>query len=325
MRVALLFGGVSNEHDISRRSCANLYSIIKNAGHRPVPIYITREGAWRLFPDSPTQILQGDAEGTPLLLSPPAKIYTDTARALAIDVVFPCLHGQYGEDGTIQGLLEALGIPYIGCKREASVLGMNKRLAKALARQIGVPTLPTFPLKRDTPLDAIPLPAFCKASRSGSSIGTALARTRDELKEAISTALAIDGDAFAEPFVEARELEVAVLDDGKRTVSLPGEICKSGAYYDFRSKYLSPIATKTVASLPQELTAQAQEYASSIFDALGCRHLARVDFFLLENQIYFNEVNTLPGFTSDSLYLSMLEAAGVPPREAIDRLVRAAI
>lgn len=320
MHIALLFGGVSNEHAISCRSAENVYSAITEAGHRPVPIYISKQGTWHLLQGAPKQATQG----TPLLLSPSGRLYTDTGRALPIDVVFPCIHGQYGEDGTIQGLLEALGIPYIGCGVEASVLGMNKLITKQIIAASGVPTLPAIPLTNDTPLDSVPLPAFCKATRSGSSIGTALARTREELEAAIRSALAVDGNAFAEPFVEAREVEVAVFDDGRRVISLPGEICKNTPYYDYESKYLVPSATSVVASLPQGVAHTLQKYAARIFDALGCRHLARVDFFLVGEQIYFNEINTMPGFTRDSLYPAMMEGSGILLPELIDRLARAA-
>lgn len=320
MHIALLFGGISNEHEISCRSAENLYTVIEQAGHRPIPIYITKQGAWWLLQGAP----KPGAQGTPLLLSPSGRIYTDTGRALPVDVVLPCLHGQYGEDGTIQGLLTALCIPYIGCGVEASVLGMNKLLSKQLAAAAGVPTLPSFPLTSDTQLDNIPLPAFCKATRSGSSIGTSLARTRAELDAAVKSARLVDGNAFAEPFVDARELEVAIFDDGRRIVSLPGEICKNSPYYDFESKYLTPSKTHVVADLAPNIKDKIQAYATCVFDALGCRHLARVDFFLVGDGIYFNEINTLPGFTQDSLYPAMMEAAGIPPAELIDRLARAA-
>ncbi len=329
MTIALLFGGASNEHLISCLSAATLLTYLKETGHRPLPIGITQKGEWRLY-QGPTQHLtdgtwESAPDTRPLVLSPKNGLYTEQGKHLPIDVCLPCIHGQYGEDGILQGVLEALSLPYIGCGVESSALAMNKRLTKLLAQEAGIPTLPHIPLKRGQPAPYVPLPAFCKATRSGSSIGTALATTREELATAIETALSVDGEGLAEPYLIGREVEVAVFDDGERIVSHPAEILKDQPYYDYESKYgFAPAKTCLHPSLSEKIIEQLQRYASLAFDALGCRHLARVDFFLDGDAIYLNEVNTLPGFTKDSLYPAMMEKAGLPPKALLERLIRRA-
>jgi len=327
--IALPFGGRGNEHAVSRRSAAHLYSAIREAGHTPLPLYIDRTGTWYLLPDGavPDSVPMPPPGSRPVRFAPRGILLAEGLSPLTPDVVFPALHGQWGEDGTIQGFFAYLGIPCIGCGVECSVLAMNKALTKTVAAQAGVPTLPGLVLRRGTPIpDLSPYPVFIKPVRSGSSVGAGIARTPDEAETALTVAWGTDSAALAEPLFRGKEVEVAVLDDGVRIVSRPGEIEPNADFYDYRTKYRTGTAR---AYLPARISAEAEraltDAASRLFDALGCRHLARFDFFVGEDAWYFNEVNTLPGFTGDSLYPRLMEQAGIPLPALVTRLAENAV
>ncbi len=331
--VALLFGGRSREYEISCRSAATVLTALREAGYRVLPIGITRQGEFLLYRGGAEQIQnttwESSAANTPLWLMPHGSVMTADGRSLHIDVVFPCLHGQYGEDGRIQGFLDALDLPYIGCGTAASVRAWDKALSKACAVEIGVPTLPWVVTPRAGAEEAIlrklSFPLFIKPVLSGSSIGAGRADDRATLTRLLDSAAEVGGDILAEPCITARELEVAVLSDGETIISRVGEVTPNSTFYDYDTKYRADTArTYIPARLDQEAAEQIRSYARRIYEALGCRHLARVDFFRDAHGIYFNEINTMPGFTSISMYPMLMQDCGIPLPALVGRLVEAA-
>lgn len=334
--VALLFGGNSNEYEVSLLTAQAVWRHLLNAGVRVLPIGITRLGVWHLFQGSPSALTEGNWEAspalTPILLGAQGAFFTEGGRVYHPDVLFPAVHGQRSEDGRLQGLLDLWGVPYVGCGVESSVLCMNKCLSKRLVAAAGVPTLPwvevTDPVAGVAQiLTRLSAPIFIKPARSGSSLGAGRADTQEALGPLLEKALQTDTLALAEPFVAGRELEVAVLEEGgSLTVSAPGEVIPNAPFYDYDTKYKSALAALQIpAKLSSALTQTVREYAAEVFRVLGCRHLGRVDFFLVGDAIYFNEINTLPGFTSISMYPRLMEAAGIPPHELLSRLIQEAI
>lgn len=331
--VALLFGGKSPEYDVSCRSAAAIRDALLTAGYDTLPIGISREGAFYLFRGSPERIYAATWEASPGLsriwCTPGGGFFTDSGRLYRPDVIFPAVHGTCCEDGRLQGFLDTWGIPYVGCGVEASARAMNKVLAKEAARGLGIPTLPEVCLTKDTPretLDALTYPCFLKPARSGSSVGASPVLSAAELPQALGRALVEDALVLAEPLVKARELEVAVLDDGTLRASAPGEILTDRAFYDYETKYLRGTTRLAVpATLDGEIAEKLSDDALRLFRALGCRHLARVDFFVVGDRYYFNEINTMPGFTADSMYPALAETLGYDLVTLCDTLVRRAL
>lgn len=331
--VALLFGGKSPEYEVSCRSAATIRDALLTAGYELLPVGISREGVFYLFRGSPERIFAATWEASPGLsrmwFAPGGGFFTDSGRLYRPDVIFPAVHGTGCEDGRLQGFLDTWGIPYVGCGVEASALAMNKYLAKETARRIGIPTLPEVCLTRDTSeeiLRGLHYPLFLKPARSGSSVGASPVGSPEQLPEALGRALAEDTLALAEPLVAARELEVAVLDDGTLRVSAPGEVLTDRAFYDYETKYLRGTTRLAVpASLPTADAETLSDYARRLFLALGCRHLARVDFFAVGDTYYFNEINTLPGFTEDSMYPALVGTLGFDTVTLCDTLIRRAL
>lgn len=331
--VALLFGGKSPEYEVSCRSAATIRDALLTAGYELLPVGISREGVFYLFRGSPERIFAATWEASPGLsrmwFAPGGGFFTDSGRLYRPDVIFPAVHGTGCEDGRLQGFLDTWGIPYVGCGVEASALAMNKYLAKETARRIGIPTLPEVCLTRDTSeetLRSLHYPLFLKPARSGSSVGASPVGSPEQLPEALGRALAEDTFALAEPLVAARELEVAVLDDGTLRVSAPGEVLTDRAFYDYETKYLRGTTRLAVpASLPTADAETLSDYARRLFLALGCRHLARVDFFAVGDTYYFNEINTLPGFTEDSMYPALAGTLGFDTVTLCDTLIRRAL
>lgn len=330
--VALLFGGKSNEHEISLCTAAAIYRHLLAAGWRVLPLGITREGVWYLFQGTPSSIEDGSWETSPalyrILFGSQGAFFTEEGRAFRPDAVFPAVHGRFCEDGRLQGLLDLWGVPYVGCGVESSVLCMNKCLSKRLVQEAGLPTLPWVEIKDPAQGEAeirkrLSFPVFIKPARSGSSLGAGRAENSNALQSVLTHALETDPLALAEPCVTARELEVAVAElGGALTVSQPGEVVPNAAFYDFDTKYRSSRATLRIpAPLDGGLAEQARRLAAEIFRLLGCRHLARIDFFLLDGALYFNEINTLPGFTPISMYPRLMEHAGLPPARLLDALL----
>jgi D-alanine-D-alanine ligase len=318
-RVAVLAGGRSSEHEVSLASGASVAEGLRTAGHDVTEIEIGRDGVWRQDGDPVTVAL-----GSPLP---------------GIDVVFPVLHGPFGEDGTVQGLLECLDVPYVGAGVLASALCMNKVLFKQLMAELGIPqvdyrAVDQLDYKTDSAAVArsvgeLGYPVFVKPARLGSSVGIAKVAGPDELENALRTAFEHDSLAIAEAFAAGREIECSVLGNGDPIASEPGEILLAAGesgWYDYEAKY-SPGGMQLVvpARVEPAVRDRVRELAVEAFIKAGCQGLARVDFFVVGSQVLVNELNTMPGFTQTSVFGSLFAASGIAYPELLDRLVGLAL
>jgi D-alanine--D-alanine ligase len=325
-RLLVVFGGASSEHEVSLRSAASVLAAVDRHRFEPLPLGIARDGTWRTgaVPDAPTpaQLAAIVAEGT----------VVPDLRALGAELVFPVLHGPYGEDGTIQGLFEILGLPYVGSGVLASSLCMDKVAQKHLVAA-AAPEVPLVPwrelwahaLESDTGMaraveevrDALGFPCFVKPVNLGSSVGVNRVATLDALPQALRAAARYDQRVIVEQGIDARELEIAVLGNGgpETRLSAPGEIgLPPGVWYDYDTKYVNDVATLQIpAALPDDVVAEMQTIALRAFQVTGCKGLARIDFLLCKQTgtPYLNELNTMPGFTSISMYPKLMAHAGV--------------
>jgi D-alanine-D-alanine ligase len=352
-RVAIVFGGRSSEHAISCVSAGSILAALDPDEFEAVPVGITRAGQWVLTSGDPSQLAIADrrlpeitaGSGTSVVLSgdPSARglVVLDPregASALGdVDVVFPVLHGAYGEDGTIQGLLEMAGIPYVGANVFASAAGMDKEFTKKLAVAEGIPVGPYVALRAGQSLTEddkarLGLPVFVKPARAGSSYGITKVGDWSELEAAVAGARAIDPKILVEQAIVGREVECGVLEGeygGPPEASLLAEIrvVSGHEFYDFEAKYLDDACEYDIpADLPDEVTREVREYARRTFTALDCAGLARVDFFVTPDfQVYLNEINTMPGFTSMSMFPRMWAATGLEYPKLVSRLVRTAL
>ncbi len=344
-RVAVVFGGRSTEHAISCVSAGSVLAAIDRDRYDVVAVGITPEGRWVLGPDDPALlaitdgVLPGVDGGRAVALpgDPTAGglVPLEDGPGLlgAVDVVFPVLHGPYGEDGTVQGLLELAGVPYVGSGVLASAAAMDKAIAKVLLRDAGLPVADCVVLREGDPTDgvaALGLPVFVKPARGGSSIGISRVDDLADLDVALRDGWAADPKVVVERGVAGREVELGVLQGpGGLEVSVPAEVRVSAdhAFYDFEAKYLAGATELDVpADLPAEVTARLQEMSRTAFRALGCEGLARVDFFVgPDGSPTLNEVNTMPGFTPTSMFPRMWAASGVAYPELVDRLLQAAL
>ena len=343
--ILLLFGGSSPEHEISVASASSVARILN--GHTVIPVYITREGKWLMYDGKLDNIqnINWQKFGTPAILSPDKedkgllRIVGEKVKLIPIDVVLPILHGQNGEDGTIQGLCELAGIPYIGCGVAASAVAMDKAITKIVAKGLKIPQCDflTFCINEfandSKALMAkigrkIGYPCFVKPSVGGSSIGITKVTSRKELYDALEIAFALCDRIVIEKNVDGREIEVGVL-GGATTAkaSLTGEIIADGEFYDYDAKYTKPASETIVpANIPEETQQKIQEYALLLFRTIGGSGLSRVDFFLTEKgDILFNEINTMPGFTAISMYSKMWEASGISNADLLDILIDIAL
>ncbi len=342
-RVAILFGGKSAEHDVSLMSARNVDRAIDREKYDVVLIGITRQGKWLLIdgefpqsvPDNGTLIsLLPGGKGRAIVLPPSGPAY----EIAPVDVLMPVLHGQFGEDGSVQGLAEVADIAYVGCGIFGSAAAMDKHQAKSLFAQAGLPVARGLTVSRHEPVDVevialdLGLPLFVKPVRQGSSVGVSKAGTTAELRSAIDNALKYDSRVLIEEFIEAREIELGVLEveDGRLRVSVPGEIAPAAAhgFYSYEAKYIDAdgAALFVPAHLDEGTTMDLQEMAKRAFTTLGCEGMARVDFFLRpDGRIVINEINTIPGFTDISMYPKVFAESGIPYPELIDRLIRHAL
>ncbi len=351
LRVALLFGGPSSEHEISCASAAGVLGAIDRDKYEVVPIGITKAGKWTLAADDAAKwalrkgnLATVEDEGNEVAFDTKGSrelFLTDASgrRSLGVvDVVFPVLHGPYGEDGQVQRELESIGVAYVGNGVLASERGMDKELSKDAFLAAGIPATPHVVLTEDSimqdpesALEAIrglgELPLFVKPARAGSSKGVSKVKTPEELPDALETAFAEDSKIVIERGLKVREVEFAVLEsrDGSRPrVSVPGEIVvKSREFYDFDAKYQDEDSVDLIvpAVVEPELLAKLQESAADAFIALGCEGLARADFFVTDDGYFVNELNTMPGFTPLSMYPSLWQASGLGYSELIDELI----
>ncbi|MGG6310802.1 D-alanine--(R)-lactate ligase [Paenibacillus macerans] len=334
VKVAILFGGCSEEHDVSVKSAIEIAANLDNEKYEPIYIGITKSGEWKMCEKPVTEWEKGNCCSAVLL--PDKKMHglliikNHEYEIHHIDVAFPVLHGKLGEDGAIQGLFELSGIPYVGCDIQSSAICMDKSLAYIIARNAGIAT-PEFCVihKDDRPAaEAFPYPVFVKPARSGSSYGVKKVGGADELDAAIESAGQYDSKILIEQAVVGSEVGCAVL--GNSSELMVGEVDEIRLQHGFfrihqeaEPEKGSENAVITVpAALPSEERGRIQETAKQIYMALGCKGLSRVDMFLQDNgRIVLNEVNTLPGFTSYSRYPRMMAAAGITLPELIDRLI----
>lgn len=335
IRVAVVFGGQSGEHAISCISAASVLRALDRDRYEVVPVGILPDGRWVLAPDDPAALepvgrhLPAVAPGPEIAVVPGGWRVLDRPTApTLIDVVFPVLHGPYGEDGTIQGLLELAGLPYVGAGVFASAAAMDKQHMKTCLAGAGLPIGPYTVLR---PGDAVTAPGdgpwFVKPARAGSSLGITKVELQSGLDAAVATARRHDPKVLVEAMVHGREIECGVLDGDPPRASVPAEIHvdPGHAFYDFDAKYLDDSSRFEVpADLDAARTAQVQDLALRAFAALDCAGLARVDFFLTADGPVVNEINTMPGFTPQSMYPRIWAASGVGPTELVDTLVRVA-
>jgi D-alanine-D-alanine ligase len=353
VRVAVVFGGRSTEHAISCVSAGSILSALDPDEFEAIPVGITREGRWVItdgnadalaisgneLPEitstsGTSVVLPGDPTSRGLVVLDTA----DGARALGeVDVVFPALHGAYGEDGTIQGLLEMAGIPYVGANVFASAAAMDKEFTKRLVVGEGIPIGPYAVLRAGQSLsaedrDRLRLPVFVKPARAGSSCGVTRVDDWADLEDAVAVARAIDPKVLVEQGINGREVECGVLEGeygGGPEASLLAEIrvLDGREFYDFEAKYLDDSCEYEIpAPLPPEVSRQIQEYACRTFTALDCAGLARADFFVTpEMDVYLNEINTMPGFTSTSMFPRVWAATGLEYPKLVSRLIRTAM
>jgi D-alanine-D-alanine ligase len=349
IRVAVVYGGRSSEHGVSVVSAGSVLKALDPARYEVIPIGITPAGGWVLTDSEPAAQISGRTlpeveKGTAVVLAgDPTSgglVTLDPAEGLRtltdVDVVFPVLHGRFGEDGTIQGLLELAGIPYVGSGIFASAAGMDKEFTKKLLHADGLPVGEFAVLRRGQALaqadvDRLGLPVFVKPARAGSSVGITKVRRPEDLPAAVEQARRHDDKVLIEAAVTGREVECGVLEDvdGRAIASVPAEIRFVGDHdwYDFDAKYLDDACEFDIpADLPEDVTAAIRATACQAFDALDCAGLARVDFFVRpDGSLVINEINTMPGFTPISMFPKMWAATGVGYAELVDRLIASAL
>jgi D-alanine-D-alanine ligase len=341
IRVAVLSGGRSSEHEISLASGSAVMDALDRTRYDVVPLHIRRDGSWELPGErgSRAALVPGRERETFTAL-PERRGGTEVEPAGggmgAIDVVIPVLHGPYGEDGTVQGMLEMAGIPYVGSGVLGAALTMDKEVAKHVLRGVGIAVAPSLTLHhgRDEPEPAaaraaaeLGCPCFVKPARLGSSVGITKAHDEAELHEAIGRAFLYDPKILVERFVEGIEVEIGVLGNDEPIASLPGEIVPDAEWYDWGAKY-EPGGMELIvpARIGEAPAARLSEAALRAFQVCDCAGMARIDFFVTpEERVVLNEINTIPGFTSTSVYAKLFEASGVPYPQLLDRLIELAL
>ncbi|HSE41300.1 MAG TPA: D-alanine--D-alanine ligase family protein [Acidobacteriota bacterium] len=337
LRIALLYGGKSGEHEISIRSARSIHAVLRKT-HSVFPIFIDKQGFWwRGDEKSETlanakQDMQERVSVYPGFETP--ALHTSKAR-LQIDIAFPVLHGTFGEDGIIQGLLESAGIPYVGAGVSASAAGMDKTIMKALFVQNDLPVAPYLWFYRNDWKNsqencvqkiekALKYPVFTKPANLGSSVGISKAHNRQELTAAIQDAARYDSKIVVEQGVDAREIECSVLGNEEAKASLPGEIAPKREFYDYVAKYIEDSTELFVpAKLSDEQISSIQDLSIRAFHAIGCSGMGRVDLFLERGtgKFYLNEINTIPGFTNISMYPKLWEVSGLSFADLLNRLL----
>ena len=345
LTVGLVCGGRSGEHEVSLVSGASVYRALDPRRYRVIPIVISHQGRWHLVqpPGDDAAFLLRSTDPEVLLAAGPRpllRVPRGGGRYVtrAVDAFFPVLHGPYGEDGTIQGLFEMCGAPYVGAGVLGSAIGMDKVAMKAIFEKAHLNVAPyvgftTEEWRRDRIrieeriLRELGLPCFIKPANSGSSVGITKVKDVDDLAPAIITALRFDRKVVAEKAIVGKEIECSVLGNAEPEASLPGEVIPSREFYDYHDKYLGG-QTRFVlpAAVPAETTEAIRKAAIAAYRATDCSGMARVDFFLdADGVLYVNEINTIPGFTNISMYPKMWQTSGIPYAKLLDRLIRLAI
>lgn len=352
IKVGLIFGGRSGEHEVSFCSASSIIKAIDKDKYTVVPIGITKEGRWISPQDSELALQSGRIEGknTVILLNDPSGIalirinnnqrLDKSSASERLDLIFSVLHGPYGEDGTVQGLLELADIPYVGAGVAASAISMDKDLMKIIFKQRDLPILKWITIKRkewqkdkekilSLVQDDFEYPLFVKPTNLGSSVGITKVHKKEELEKAIDLASSYDRKILIEEGAEeVREIECGVLGNDEPQASVVGEVKPAGEFYDYDSKYIDKETQLIVpADLPDGVSRKVQEIALRAFKAVDAAGMARVDFFVSkkENKIYLSEINTIPGFTSTSMYPRLWKASGIPYSDLIDQLIQLAL
>lgn len=345
LSVCVLFGGISPEHEVSLRSAESVLNHIDHSKYNVFPVGITKAGNWIHFTSQDYSLLpSGQWEREPgnrrAAISPVRgqgllTFEGDCVVRERIDVVFPVLHGANGEDGAMQGLLQLAGIPYVGSHVAASAVAMDKTLTKLVADQAGVRQAAWRLVwageaahQKERVLDSLEgqfqYPMFVKPAGTGSSVGVSKVKNREELIAALETAAKYDRKILVEEFIRGREIEVAVMGNDNPVASICGEIDSGAEFYDYEAKYVTDTSQAYIpARIPEETEESVREAAVRIYQAIGCQGLSRVDFFVTYDgeEVIFNEINTLPGFTSISMYPKLFAASGIPYPELIDQLI----
>ena len=350
LRAAVFFGGVSSEHEVSRTSAAAWVDALDRSRYEVVTVGITRRGRWLLY-EGPTGLMRtGEWERhescRPCLFSPDRGDHGlivwqgDTARRLRVDVAVPVLHGKNGEDGTIQGLFELAGVPYVGCGVLGSAVCMDKAVANTLMDAAGVPHCAWTWCSRSDAADfdalagrvegKLPYPVFVKPANAGSSVGISKAHNREELRRAVEVALREDEKVVFEEFIRGQEVECAAIGnpEGEVTATLPGEILAGAEFYTYDDKYKNGVSQVVIpARLSPEKQREVSQYAVRAYRALGCAGLSRCDFFVEQGtgRVLCNELNTMPGFTPISMYPKLMAHAGTGFSALADRLIELAL
>ena len=349
LSVCILFGGISPEHEVSLRSAESVLNNIDKEKYNIFPVGITKEGDWILFGGEDYSMLpNGSWKNHPdnrrAAISPVRgqgllSFEGDCVVRERIDVVFPVLHGENGEDGAMQGLLQMAGIPYVGPHVAASAVAMDKTLTKLVVDHAGVPQAAWKLVRRNelrnhmentlTDLEKrFDYPMFVKPAGTGSSVGVSKAADRDALRKALEFAAKYDDKILVEEFIHGREIEVAVMGNENPVASIAGEIDSGADFYDYDAKYVTDTSVAYIpARIPEDVEEIVREAAVKVYSAIGCQGLSRVDFFVTyeENRVVFNEINTLPGFTSISMYPKLFAASGIEYTDLIDELLKLAM
>ncbi len=345
LSVCILFGGMSPEHEVSLRSAEAVLNNIDHEKYNVFPVGIAKDGDWIIYGGSDySELPRGTWMNNPKnrrgTISPVRGqgmfcFEGDCVVRERIDVVFPVLHGENGEDGAMQGLLKLAGIPYVGPHVAASAVAMDKTLTKLVVDHAGVPQAAWHLVRRgdlgshkeqtlNTLEQKFRYPMFVKPAGTGSSVGVSKAADRDGLAAALVNAARYDSKVLVEEFIHGREIEVAVMGNENPVASICGEIDSGAEFYDYEAKYITDTSVAYIpARIPEDVEETVREAAVKVYQAIGCQGLSRVDFFVTyeDNRVVFNEINTLPGFTSISMYPKLFAASGIPYSELIDELL----
>ena len=349
LSVCVLFGGISPEHEVSLRSAEFVLNSLDPEKFNVFPVGITKNGDWILYTGTdysllPTGEWKDYPENRRAAISPVRgqgllSFEGDCVVREWIDVVFPVLHGENGEDGAMQGLLQMAGIPYVGPHVAASAVAMDKTLTKLVVDQAGIRQA-SWMLVRSTDVDMrldwvmdqvekkFSYPVFVKPAGTGSSVGVSKASDRDALKDALLKAGTYDGKILVEEFIHGREIEVAVMGNESPVASICGEIDSGAEFYDYDAKYITDTSVAYIpARISDEVEEQVRDAAVRIYSAIGCQGLSRVDFFVTYegDEVVFNEINTLPGFTSISMFPKLFAASGIPAEQLVEELLKLAM
>ncbi len=344
--IAVLCGGQSTEHEISLLSANNIVAALDQEKYDINVIYIAQDGSWHLLQDTAQFLAQGPQSMLENKLADPVTVVFGAKKGVLtslkvakqlyrFDCIFPALHGTFGEDGVIQGVIEALGIPYVGANVLSSAICMDKDITKQILLAANIPVTPWLaitqseihPLLYQEVIKKFGNTVFIKPASLGSSVGVSRVCNQNGFNTAIENAFKFDERILIEPAIEGREIECSVLGNGKPVASLPGEIVSHTAFYSYSAKYLEDNAasTEAPADISQEITDRVRDISTKAFHALRCSGLARVDFFVTnKNEILINEINTMPGFTNISMYPKMWEVTGIPYSDLLDQLIKLA-